>query len=89
MTDEIMILHTLLEKGSDADCLRKVTGFTARRLMELEVEGKRRRPWGKERKLLVSSPLLKRAVLLRILRNKVIDSFDVLVSQGVRYALCR
>src|SRR5688500_14815289 len=39
MTDEAMTLRTLLEKSSDADLLREMIGFTAQRLMELEVEG--------------------------------------------------
>jgi putative transposase len=40
MTDEMVTLRTLLEKSSDADLLREMIGFTAQRLMELEVEGK-------------------------------------------------
>jgi putative transposase len=39
MTEEIMNLRTPLEKSSDADLLREMIGFTAQRLMELEVEG--------------------------------------------------
>ena len=39
MTDDMMTLRTLLEKGSDADLLREMIGFTAERLMELEVLG--------------------------------------------------
>jgi putative transposase len=37
MTDEMMSLRALLEKSSDADLLREMIGFTAHRLMELEV----------------------------------------------------
>src|SRR6266568_2005586 len=39
MTDDMMTLRTLLEKSSDTDLLREMIGFTARRLMELEIEG--------------------------------------------------
>ena len=39
MTDEMMTLRTLLEKSSDADLLREMIGFTAQRLMALEVDG--------------------------------------------------
>src|SRR5579863_3412680 len=35
----MMTLRTLLEKRSDADLLREMIGFTAQRLMALEVEG--------------------------------------------------
>ena len=38
MTDEMMTLRALLEKSSDAELLREMIGFTAQRLMELEVE---------------------------------------------------
>ncbi len=39
MTDEMTTLRTLLEKSFDADLLGEMIGFTAQRLMELEVEG--------------------------------------------------
>ncbi|HSF77763.1 MAG TPA: IS256 family transposase [Steroidobacteraceae bacterium] len=39
MTDDMMALRTLLEKSSDAELLREMIGFTAQRLMELEVQG--------------------------------------------------
>ena len=39
MTDDMMTLRALLEKSSDADLLREMIGFTAERLMTLEVEG--------------------------------------------------
>jgi transposase-like protein len=37
MTDEMMSLQSLVEKSADADLLREMISFTARRLMELEV----------------------------------------------------
>lgn len=39
MTSETMDLQHLLEKSTDSDFLRQMIGFTAQRLMELEVEG--------------------------------------------------
>jgi transposase-like protein len=48
MTDEMMTLRTLLEKSSDADLLREMIGFTAQRLMDLEVEGKTGAAYGEK-----------------------------------------
>jgi putative transposase len=36
MTEEMISLHTLLGKSSEADLLREMVGFAAHRLMELE-----------------------------------------------------
>ena len=38
MTDDMMALRELLQKGSDARLLREMIGFAAQRLMELETE---------------------------------------------------
>jgi putative transposase len=38
MTEEMMALRSMLEKGADADVLREMIGFAAQRLMELEVQ---------------------------------------------------
>jgi putative transposase len=40
MTDERMTLQSLLEKTPDADFLRRMIGFAAQRLMELDVESR-------------------------------------------------
>lgn len=40
MTEEMMQLQGLLEKGADADVLREMIGFASQRLMELEVEAR-------------------------------------------------
>ncbi len=37
MTDDMMNLRAVLEKNADADLLREMIGFAAKRLMELEV----------------------------------------------------
>ncbi len=37
-TTDMMTLRALLEKSSDADLLREMIGFTAARLMALEVQ---------------------------------------------------
>jgi putative transposase len=39
MTDDMMTLRSMLEKGTDADLLREMIGFAAHRLMELEIQG--------------------------------------------------
>ena len=39
MTDDMMTLRAMMEKSADADFLREMIGFSAQRLMELEVGG--------------------------------------------------
>ena len=46
MTNEMMSLRALVEKSADVDLLREMVGFTAQRLMELEVEGLTGAPHG-------------------------------------------
>ena len=43
MTDDMIALREMLEKGSDATLLREMIGFAAQRLMELETEARVRR----------------------------------------------
>ena len=38
MTDEMMTLRSMLEKGTDADVLREMIGYAAQRLMGMEVQ---------------------------------------------------
>ena len=45
MTDDKIALCALLEKGSDATYLRKMIGFAAERLMQLETETPRGAAW--------------------------------------------
>ena len=47
MTDPMMTLQRLLAKSSDAEFLRSMIGYTAQRLMELEVEGRTGAAYGK------------------------------------------
>ena len=47
MTDPMMTLQSLLAKSSDTEFLRSMIGYTAQRLMELEVEGRTGAAYGK------------------------------------------
>lgn len=48
MTKPMMDLRTLVEKSADADFLREVIGFSAERLMELEVGAKTNAEYGEK-----------------------------------------
>jgi hypothetical protein len=45
MTDDMMILHVLIENGPDCDYLREKIDFAAERLTELGWGRRRRRLW--------------------------------------------
>ena len=44
MTDDMMNLRALVEKSADADLLREMIGFTAEKLMAMEVGRAQRLP---------------------------------------------
>jgi transposase-like protein len=48
MTNDMMTLCGLIENSDNADFLREMIGFTAQRLMELEVESKTGAPYGEK-----------------------------------------
>ena len=48
MTDEMMNLRSLVEKGADADLLREMIGFAAEKLMELEIVKKTGASYGEK-----------------------------------------
>jgi putative transposase len=48
MSDEMMDLQSLVEKAPDADFLRAMIGYAAKRLMELEVGALTNAAWGEK-----------------------------------------
>jgi putative transposase len=48
MTNDMMSLSSLIEKSDNVDFLREMIGFTAERLMELEVAGKTGAAYGEK-----------------------------------------
>jgi putative transposase len=50
MTNMMMSLRALVEKGADADVLREMIGFAAERLMELEIGAHTGAEWGEKSK---------------------------------------
>jgi len=57
MTDEIMNLHALVEKGPDAELLGEMIGFATQRLMELEVEGQTGAGYGEKSPERLAQPM--------------------------------
>lgn len=51
MTDDMMTLRSLVEKSADTDLLREMIGFTAEKLMELEIGAKTGAAYGEKNAL--------------------------------------
>lgn len=50
MTDDVMILRSLVEKSADVDLLREMIGFVAEKLMEIEVGAATGSAYGEKRR---------------------------------------